>query len=129
MVQQSQLRLFSAKLQAGHIHALVVGSSAMVDIFFFRQLYRLESFNTFFDDNLEPLTARATSNKCKVGMAHKCVSAHLRFPWQEKLLAPLIATPNEDTQLEEKVIKREKRKGLRYRQHKSFVCNKMDEVL
>jgi len=53
----------------------------------------------------------------------------LSFPWQEKLVAPLIATPNEDTQLEDKVTKREKRKGLRYRLHKSFVCDKMDKFL
>jgi hypothetical protein len=33
MVQQRQSRLFTAKLQAGHIHASVVGSPAMVDIF------------------------------------------------------------------------------------------------
>ena len=51
------------------------------------------------------------------------------FPWQEKLVVPLIATPNEDTQFEDKVTKREKRKGLRYMLHKSFVCNKMDKVL
>ena len=54
-------------------------------------------------------------------------SIYVHFPWQEKLVAPLIATPNGDTQLEDKVKKREKGKGLRYRQHKSFVCNKMDE--
>ncbi len=42
----------------------------------------------------------------------------------------MIATPNEDTQFEDKVTKGEKEKqGLRYRLHKSFVCNKMDEVL
>ena len=54
---------------------------------------------------------------------------NLAFPWQEKLVAPLIATPNDDMQFEDEVTKREKGKGLRYRQHKSFVCNKMDEVL
>ena len=37
------------------------------------------------------------------------------FPWQEKLVAPLIATPNEDKQFEDEVTKREKGKGLRYR--------------
>ena len=84
MVQRRQSRLFLAKLQAGHIHASVAGSSAMVDIFFFRRIYRLESFDTFFDDNLEPSTARATSNKCEVGMAHKCKSAHLQPAWQQK---------------------------------------------
>jgi len=41
----------------------------------------------------------------------------------------LIATPNEDTQFEDEVTKGEKGKGLRYRLHKSFVCNKKDEVL
>ena len=52
------------------------------------------------------------------------------FPWQEKLVAPLIATSNEDTQFEDEVTKREKGKGLRYSLHiKSFVCNKMDKVL
>jgi len=61
------------KLQAGHIHALVVGSSAMVDIFFLRRLYRLESFDTLFDDNPEPSAARAISNK--LGMARKRICA------------------------------------------------------
>ena len=84
MVQRRQPRLFSVKLQAGHIHVLVVGSSAMVDVFFFRRLYRLESFDTLFDDNPEPSAARATSNKCEVGMARKRVSAHLRSAWQQK---------------------------------------------
>ena len=51
------------------------------------------------------------------------------FPWQEELVAPLIATPNDDAQFEDKVTKREKKKGLRYRLHESFVCNKMDKVL
>ena len=31
--------------------------------------------------------------------------------------------------LEDEVTKREKRKGLRYKLHKSFVCNKLDKVL
>ena len=79
MVQRRQSRLFSAKPQAGHTHASVVGSSAMMDIFFFRRLYRLESFDTS-----EPSIAKATSNKCEVGMARKCVSAHLRSAWQQK---------------------------------------------
>ncbi len=52
--------------------------------FFFRRLYRLESFDTLFDDNPEPSAARATSNKCEVGMARKRVSAHLRSVWQQK---------------------------------------------
>jgi hypothetical protein len=56
----------------------------MVDIFFFRRLYYLESFGTFVDDNSELSTARATSNKCEVGMAQKRVSAHLRSVWQQK---------------------------------------------
>ena len=51
------------------------------------------------------------------------------FPWQEKLVAPLIATSNWDTQFEDEVTIKEKRKGLRYRLHKSFVCNKLDKVL
>ena len=50
-------------------------------------------------------------------------------PWQEKLFAPLIATPNEDTQFEDKATKGEKGKGLRYRLHKSFVCNKLEKFL
>ncbi len=33
------------------------------------------------------------------------------FPWQEKLVATLIATPNEDTQFEDEVTKREKGKA------------------
>ena len=55
-----------------------------MDIFFFRRLYRLESFDTFFEDYSEPSIAKATSKKCEVGMARKCVSAHLRSAWQQK---------------------------------------------
>ena len=53
----------------------------------------------------------------------------MNFPWQEKLVAPLIATPNKDTQFEDKVTKRETGKGLPCRLHKSFVCNETDKVL
>ena len=68
-----------------HTHASGVGSSAMVDIVFFRRLYCQESFDTFVDDNSEPSTARVTSDKCEeVGMARKRVSAHLRSAWQQK---------------------------------------------
>ena len=46
------------------------------------------------------------------------------FPWHEKLLAPLIATPNEDTQFEDKVTKGRKGKiyATGYIRH-SFVTN------
>ena len=61
------------------------GGAAMVLIFLVRQLYRRESLGTFLDDdNLEPSTARATSNKCEVGMARKCVSVYLRSARQQK---------------------------------------------
>ncbi len=42
---------------------------------FGRQLWRPKSLGTFVDDSLELWTARATSNKCEVGMAQKHVSA------------------------------------------------------
>ena len=39
------------------------------------------------------------------------------FPWQEKLVVPLIATPNGDMQCEDRVTKK-KGKKLSYRQQK-----------
>jgi len=39
--------------------------------FFLQTIIPSRELHTFVDDNSEPLTARATPNKCEVGMARK----------------------------------------------------------
>ena len=52
--------------------------------FFLQTIISSRELRHLVDDNSEPSTARETSNKCEVGMARKCISAHLRSEWQQK---------------------------------------------